>query len=79
MNTPNYNMIGCPQCSVPLIDHLPQYEANQQHKTVKCTCCDYMGIRIGFIVLSPTEILDYRNSLKLKQKTHEQPSYSFAS
>jgi hypothetical protein len=78
MNTPNYNMIGCPQCSVPLIDHLPQYESNQKIKTVKCTCCDYMGMREGFILLSSKEIEEYRNSLKLTNNV-KQSNYSFAS
>lgn len=71
MKSPNYNMIGCPHCSNPLIDYLPQYEFKQEVKTVKCTCCDYLGMRKGFMLLSLEEQNEYKKNLKPIIKTYE--------
>jgi len=48
-----YNMLGCPQCSNPLIDSLSQYEVNKDIKTVKCSNrhCDFTGHRKGLSIL----------------------------
>jgi hypothetical protein len=60
-----YNMLGCPQCCNPLVDHLHQFEKDSQIKTVKCSnfTCDYIGSRIGFELFP----LIKPNSTKYKQ------------
>lgn len=50
------NGLGCPQCSSPLSDNVPQYEAHNHIKSMSCTNCDYIGKREGFRILSKIEI-----------------------
>ena len=52
------NGLGCPTCSSPLIDNIPQYEFHIHIKSVHCTNCDYIGKRDGFKLLNLQEIKD---------------------
>ena len=48
----SYNMLGCPHCSNLLYDSLNLYERNKEYKTVACTCCDFIGVRKSYVLLS---------------------------
>lgn len=50
-----FNLIGCPNCANPLIDSLNEFETELIVKSVKCTVCDYIGKRNGFVLLQPNE------------------------
>lgn len=58
----SYNMLGCPHCSNLLYDSLNLYERNKEYKTVACTCCDFIGVRKGYVLLSLEEQKQILNS-----------------
>ena len=66
-----YNMLGCPHCSNLLFDSLNLYERNKEYKTVACTCCDYIGVRKGYVLLSLEEQKEIKN-LKINEKCQNQ-------